>query len=96
MLNRADANEIQKAFGTCTVLNECYTIDEILEDASEFATLTEWLDCRLSVEDISLDRAGVSDESFNTVMGRLRRAANAFLCARNCAPVQYGAWRDSL
>jgi hypothetical protein len=56
-ITRAQAKAIQDAFGSCTTLYECWTIDEIIKEIRPYeGTISEWLDIQLTVEGVHIER----------------------------------------
>jgi hypothetical protein len=49
------AKEILEAFGPCSNVYECMTVEEIVRDAADLSE-REWVEIMLQVEDIDRDR----------------------------------------
>ena len=56
MITKAEAKEIQDAFGPCSCMMETLSVDEVWEEAKSHATPREFIEISLQVEDVMNDR----------------------------------------
>lgn len=77
-----DAKKIRDAFGPCSVVYECMSLNEMIKDAADM-TNKEWVQIMMQVEEVTADRqnSALADTGLDTAHRKSVEQSYLFLQA---------------